>query len=63
VEEKRDFVLETSSSYRRRCDLAICGKGGESRFCDQAEMGKREELFSAPRMEGVWLARFSWSSP
>jgi hypothetical protein len=53
VEEKRDFALETSSSYKRRCDLAICGKGGESRICGQAEMEKREHSFSAPRMEGV----------
>jgi hypothetical protein len=63
VEEKRDFAFEMLSSYRRRCDLAICGKEGQSRICEQAEMGKREQSFPAPRIEGVWLARFSWSSP
>jgi len=46
----------------RRCDPAICGKGDDSRSCDQVEMGKREQSFSAPRMESVWLARFNWSS-
>jgi len=62
VEGRLDFALETLFSCKRRCDLAICGNGGELRICDQVEMGKREQSFSAPRMEGVWLARFSWSS-
>ena len=52
---KRDFALEKLSSYRRRCDHDICGKWGESRYCDQAGMRKRENKFSATRMEGVWL--------
>jgi len=60
MEGKGDFALDTLSSYRRRSDLAICGEGGESRICDQAEMGKREQTFSAHRIEGFWLARFSW---
>jgi len=56
VEGRLDFALETLFSCKRRCDLAICGNGGELRSCDEVEMGKREQSFSAPRMEGVWLA-------
>jgi hypothetical protein len=51
VEGKRDFT--ETSFFKRRCDPAICGKGGELRSCDKAEMGKREQSFSAPQMEGV----------
>jgi hypothetical protein len=40
MEEKRDAASETLSSCRRRCDHAICGKGGGSRSEDQVEMGK-----------------------
>jgi hypothetical protein len=63
VEGKRDSALETLSSYRGRCDLAICGKGDKSRISDQAKMGKRKQSFSAPRSARVWLVQFNWYSP
>jgi len=62
VEGKLDFALETLFSCKRRCDLAICGNGGELRSYEHVEMGKREQIFSAHRMEGVWFARFTWTS-
>jgi len=51
--KKRDFALETLSSCMRRRDHAIRGREVGSGSCDQAEMGKREQSFSAPRTEGV----------